>query len=337
MSTKGPNGPTSAAAVATRIVNTFPSIRTGLMVGIDGGIPPKVRLGDVVVGTPSGQWPGVVQWDFGKAESEGFRRIGALNNPPAPLLTALSKLEARHLVEGSRIRHHLDVVERKGRKMALKFSRREHLHDPLDVQHQTQHWTAFKIIWASILTCSNFCLVDGKAEPQEEAKVHYGLIASGNQVIKDAKFRDSLNTCLGGEVLCVEMEAAGVANNFPCLAIRELLEVVQPIELDRERPVKDVLEQVASAVLKTQNDVEHLRSFVDEQKTSDILNWVTLTDYDTQQADHLRRREANTSQWLLSSAEYTHWVGRAGEILLCPKILGAGKTIMAAIIIGDLL
>jgi nucleoside phosphorylase len=71
---KGQMGNNSAAAVATRIVNTFPSIRTGLMVGIGGGIPPKIRLGDVVVSTPSGQWPGVVQWDFGKAESEGFRR-----------------------------------------------------------------------------------------------------------------------------------------------------------------------------------------------------------------------------------------------------------------------
>ncbi|KAL2846030.1 nucleoside phosphorylase domain-containing protein [Aspergillus pseudodeflectus] len=315
---KGQMGTNSAAAVATRIVNTFPSIRTGLMVGIGGGFPPKVRLGDVVVGTPSGQWPGLVQWDFGKTESEGFKRIGALNNPPAPLLTALSKLEARHLVEGSRIRHHLDVVERKGKKMALKFTRRDHLHDPLDV---------------------------AKTVSLEEPKVHYGLVASGNQV------------------LCVEMEAAGLSNNFPCLAIRgicdyadegknkdwqeyaagvaaafakELLEVVQPIELNRERSVKDVLDQVANAVLRTQNDVEHLRSFVDEQKTSDILNWLTLTDYGPQQADHLRRREPSTGQWLLSSTEYSHWVKTAGQILFCPGIPGAGKTIMAAIVIDDL-
>jgi nucleoside phosphorylase len=53
------------------MVGTFPSIKIGLMVGIGGGIPPKVRLGDVVVSTPVGQFPGVVQWDFGKAKEGG--------------------------------------------------------------------------------------------------------------------------------------------------------------------------------------------------------------------------------------------------------------------------
>jgi len=42
----------SAATVATRMTNTFPSIRFWLMVGIGGEVPPKVRLGDVVVSTP---------------------------------------------------------------------------------------------------------------------------------------------------------------------------------------------------------------------------------------------------------------------------------------------
>lgn len=50
--------------------------------------------------------------------------------------------------------------------------------------------------------------------------VHYGLIASGNQVIRDATFRDKLNKDLGGNVLCFEMEAAGLMNNFPCIVIR---------------------------------------------------------------------------------------------------------------------
>lgn len=67
-------GTNSAASVATQMVNTFPSIKIVLMVGIGGGIPSnKVRLGDVVVSTPTGQFPGVVQWDFGKATTDGFK------------------------------------------------------------------------------------------------------------------------------------------------------------------------------------------------------------------------------------------------------------------------
>jgi nucleoside phosphorylase len=51
-------------------------------------------------------------------------------------------------------------------------------------------------------------------------RVHYGLIASGNQVVKNGILRDMLNQDLGGQVLCFEMEAAGLMNNFPCLVIR---------------------------------------------------------------------------------------------------------------------
>ncbi|KAF3291535.1 hypothetical protein TWF970_000749 [Orbilia oligospora] len=53
----------------------------------------------------------------------------------------------------------------------------------------------------------------------EEIKIHYGMIASGCQVIKDAKLRDSINQQLGGQVLCLEMEAASLVG-FPAVVIR---------------------------------------------------------------------------------------------------------------------
>ena len=52
-----------------------------------------------------------------------------------------------------------------------------------------------------------------------EVTVHYGTIASGNQVMKDAAERDRVSAELGG-VLCFEMEAAGLMNSFSCLVIR---------------------------------------------------------------------------------------------------------------------
>ena len=48
--------------------------------------------------------------------------------------------------------------------------------------------------------------------------IHYGIIASGNQVVKDAAVRDLLGRDFRAK--CVEMEAAGVMDDFPCLVIR---------------------------------------------------------------------------------------------------------------------
>ncbi|CAG8235214.1 unnamed protein product [Penicillium salamii] len=50
--------------------------------------------------------------------------------------------------------------------------------------------------------------------------VHYGTIASGNSVVKDAKMRDLYANDPELNVLCFEMEAAGLMNNIPCLLIR---------------------------------------------------------------------------------------------------------------------
>jgi hypothetical protein len=85
-------GNSAATAVATRMTSTFPSVKFGLMVGIGGGVPPAVRLGDVVVSTPADGFRGLVQWDLGKAEQgDTFKRTGALDGPPSALRTVLTK------------------------------------------------------------------------------------------------------------------------------------------------------------------------------------------------------------------------------------------------------
>jgi nucleoside phosphorylase len=48
--------------------------------------------------------------------------------------------------------------------------------------------------------------------------IHYGLIASGNSLMRDGRMRDRLGK--KHNVLCFEMEAAGVVNTIPCLVIR---------------------------------------------------------------------------------------------------------------------
>ncbi|KAF5968161.1 thermostable alkaline protease [Fusarium bulbicola] len=55
-------------------------------------------------------------------------------------------------------------------------------------------------------------------EDEDNPMIHHGLIASGNQVMKDAITRDRLSAQY--DVLCFEMEAAGLMNHVPCGVIR---------------------------------------------------------------------------------------------------------------------
>lgn len=97
----GVYGTTSATKVAAQMRHSFESIRFFLMVGIGGGAPSKkndIRLGDVVVSKPTLNFGGVIQYDFGKALSDGrFERIGVLNKPPPVLLSAIAKLQATQM------------------------------------------------------------------------------------------------------------------------------------------------------------------------------------------------------------------------------------------------
>ncbi|EUC43918.1 hypothetical protein COCMIDRAFT_6696 [Bipolaris oryzae ATCC 44560] len=369
---KGKYGNNPAATVATRMVSTFPFIKVGLMVGIGGGIPPKVRLRDVVISTPAGQYPGVVQWDMGKAEkNSNFKRTGALNNPPSALLTALTILESNHEMRGSKTREYLDDLGKKWPNMVPKYTNSDSLEDPLfrqdDSRRALSSWKAMLLMFwemmlfllGSVAKSKN----DGTKRKPGDMRVHYGLIASGNQVIKDAKFRDSLNASLDGHVLCVEMEAAGLMNDFPCIVIRgicdyadseknkdwqeyaaavaaacakELLEHVQPSDVDGERPVKDILSDVHDTVSKTEADVKTVRSRLDRKEDLDVLNWLTPTDYGPRQSDVLRRREQGTGQWILDSFKYQNWLKTEKQTLFCSGIPGAGKTILTSIVIDDL-
>src|SRR5277367_356008 len=102
-------GNNAAATVATQLLNDFPSIRFGLLVGIGGGVPGEgneddIRLGDVVVSQPTDTFGGVVQYDLGKRLVNGrFERTGQLNKPPAVLSANVRKLQSRHFREGSQI------------------------------------------------------------------------------------------------------------------------------------------------------------------------------------------------------------------------------------------
>ncbi|KAL7912200.1 hypothetical protein GGI35DRAFT_492155 [Trichoderma velutinum] len=365
---KGHIGNNSAATVAAQMVSTFPSVRFGLMVGIGGGIPPKVRLGDVVVGTPVDSFPGVIQWDLGKAKDGNFEWTGSLNNPPASLLTALAELESTHELAGSKIPEYLDQLKQKWPRLAAKY-KSDSLEDILfkaDYSHVNQSTAEDHVFSDSDYEsekedncqyCDKTKVI--KRKPRD-MRIHYGLIASGNQVIKSAIHRDQLNKDLGGNLLCVEMEAAGLMNSFPCIIIRgicdyadshkskdwqdyaaavaaafakELLYYVWTSDVDGERPIKDVLGDALTDVSLTKVDFSYIKSLSDDLQ---ILKWITSTDYGPLQNDLLKRRQPGTGQWLIDSTEYQAWLGTRKQTLFCPGIPWAGKTTLTSVVVDHL-
>ena len=212
----GVYGTTSAATVATQMLFSFPSIRFGLMVGIGGGVPAKgfdIRLGDVVVSRPDKTFGGVVQYDFGKVGIDGkFTRSGSLNKPPLVLLNAVASLQADHELEESKIPRYLQETFVKYTKLQADYSYQGASNDRL-----------FDAVYEHIQgdtcdSCDAARVVRRSDRNPNTPFIHYGVIASGNSVIKDAVTRDRVRDELG--IICFEMEAAGLVDHFPCLVIR---------------------------------------------------------------------------------------------------------------------
>jgi nucleoside phosphorylase len=216
----GVDGIAAAATVAKDMSRTFTELRIGLLVGVGGAIPHldkgvDIRLGDVVVSQPSGTSGGVVQYDLGKSTTgEVFERKGMLNVPPTVLLTALQSLKAEYELEESRMSTYLNqMLERRPKMRSNGYASPGPEKDVLYLLG-TEHAQG-------MATCEN-CDPQGQVSRSLRTTctphIHYGVIASGNQVIKSSAVRDQLRQAYG--VLCVEMEAAGLMNNFPCLVIR---------------------------------------------------------------------------------------------------------------------
>src|SRR5207237_7017161 len=82
--------------------------------------------------------------------------------------------------------------------------------------------------------CDVSKLRDRKTRSSDDPVVHYGLIASGDQVMRHGATRDRLGQEL--DVLCFEMEAAGLVDKFPCLVIRGICDYADSHKNKRWQP-----------------------------------------------------------------------------------------------------
>ncbi|GAB1206267.1 hypothetical protein APSETT445_004952 [Aspergillus pseudonomiae] len=211
----GEYGTSSAADVASNMKRSFPAVTFCLLVGIGGGVPSRnhdIRLGDIVVSTPTGPYSGVLAYDLVKTfESGNFRLNGCLAPPPRHLRSAISGLKSDSSSFLLTLKGYLD-------KIGQSHPEYKHPGQDKDVLFHANYLHVDTGNNEMCESCDLSFQVQRSLRPSTHPHIHYGLIASGNQLIRSAQIRDQMSC--EHDVLCFEMEGAGVMNTFPCLIIR---------------------------------------------------------------------------------------------------------------------
>jgi nucleoside phosphorylase len=205
-----------AAVVADNIRRSFP-IKFGLVVGVGGGVWSKksdIRLGDVVVSQPTEAHGGVVQWETGKGGK--FQRTGSLSKPPPVLLHALQELRTFDMTDGVNLEESLSLMVQNKPRMGQTYRYQGEDHDQLfeaTYDHEGDE---------TCYDCDPKLIVQRAAREDSAPKIHYGNIASGNEVMKHGSTRDKIAKEEG--LICFEIEAAGLIDSFWCLVIKGISE-----------------------------------------------------------------------------------------------------------------
>ncbi|KUI59823.1 hypothetical protein VP1G_07082 [Cytospora mali] len=198
----GSYGTSSAANVAMNMLASFPQIRFGLLVGIAAGIPNEsvdIRL------------------DFKRAEAGGRAEpVGFLNSPPVLLLNAMNKLKAKHEFRCS-VPDHLKTMVQKHPEMGEATS-----EGPSYTYQGRENDRLFNSAYDHISgdncdECDSAQVIQREDRVSTNPAIRYGLIASGNTLVKSAAVRDAIRRDSDNDCICLEMEAAGLINDFPSL------------------------------------------------------------------------------------------------------------------------
>ncbi|KAF5722066.1 ankyrin repeat [Fusarium mundagurra] len=342
----GQYGLSSATSVAKDMVRTFPNIRFALMVGIGGGAPTlrnDVRLGDVVVSAPKNDGNGgVLQYDFGKLHQDRpFERTMHLNQPPKILLSAASQLINEYLQDDASIKTKVDAILEKNRKLQKSFQRPDLKSDRLyrtDFIHSTDD--------AECEVCcgdAKETLVPRKRrEDFESPKIHHGLIASANQLLKNPEVRDDWSR---QGVLCFETEAAGLMNDFPCLVVRGICDYADSHKNEQWQGyaamtaatyAKDLLKKISPLIVVEQQRAADTIQAVQKLLSSQLVKWLAPPDVSSNLRHAQYSRLAETGKWFMKSDKFITWRKQDNSLLWLKGAAGCGKTCLSSMAIDNL-
>ncbi|KAH8807412.1 hypothetical protein F5884DRAFT_856993 [Xylogone sp. PMI_703] len=330
----GQMGTGPAAIVAENMRRTFKNIRFALLVGIGGGVPDKkkdVRLGDVVVSHPYKTYTGVVQYDYGKLKGHGhIERKDWFCAPPPKLLSAVNLLKALHDRPKNPKNNMLSIIDELG---------------------------------------DEYMYPDEKEAPDHLFKADYDHIpeaetcssSSGNMVIKNGIERDEIDKRYNNAILCLEMEAAGLMNNFPCLVIRGISdyadshkndywrnraiasasayakELVLLLEAYEVESLSPIAAQIVDTVSRIDENTKEIRIKQQEDLRLRCESWLKPPNSRATQQRQFQKKLPQTCDWIWTNSDtvFFKWFHQpalkaADQIICIHGSHGCGKSVLAS-------
>jgi nucleoside phosphorylase len=325
-----------ASRSADDLKRDFPHIELTVAVGIAGGIPGienksvkenDIRLGYVVVSRPSDHYSGVVKYDRGKHETDGFHPTGTLNKPHHLLLSIARLFEEDDNTKADsrdKIRQYLKKINKKSQG-SHKYP--EGIEDLL-FRAEYDHVGPTKNGCAECLKDER---INRPPRDNSDPKIHYGTIASGDSVIKEPNMRKQIGR--HPEIKCVEMEAAGLMDTLHPLVIRGISDYADTHKDDKWRsyaaataaaymkyllsklPAQPIKEIEASDKERCRKSLYATKPFSDHSYENIIMNRGNVVN--------------NTCEWIEQVDEYKEWIGSNNKMLWICGSPGKGKTFLA--------
>ncbi|KAK4174654.1 putative ankyrin repeat protein [Triangularia setosa] len=304
----GHYGTNNAASVANNMARSFPALQIRLMVGVGGGVPGTrhdIRLGDVVVSQQ------VIQYDFGKTVERGIFRLKSHPiRPPQILLNAIGTLQAKHELSPSQIPLFLSqMLERHPDMRSKGYGHSEELRDLL-----------FDATYEHIQSLDDDCrgcnvshIVTRKPRADLHPRIHYGTVASGNQVMKHGQTRDRL--AKEHDIMCFEMEAAGLMDSFPCLVVRGICDYSDSHKSKEWQRygaataaafAKELLLFIPHVNKSTEKDRKKEQKSIEDRRRK-LLKSLRFNELDSRLLA-IKENHTKTCGWLLSHPDYQAWL-----------------------------
>jgi hypothetical protein len=101
--------------------------------------------------------------------------------------------------------------------------------------------------------------------------------------------------------------------------------------------IKDGTDALLIQVPAIHSGVAEIQQGQTDTKHRELLEWISSTNYPAQQSDMMKSWQPGTGQWFLNHSRFVKWRDEANTTLFCPGIPGAGKTMISAITVDQLL